>query len=95
MDCPIEIRKAALETCHDADGVVVVIDVLRAFTTAAYALDRGAEEIFLVSTVEEAFDLKERNSRCLLIGEVDGLPIDGFDLPNSPSALANLDLNSR
>jgi 2-phosphosulfolactate phosphatase len=51
-----------LDTCHDARGVVVVVDVLRAFTTAAYAFAGGAEEIFLVSTVEEAFSLRKRNS---------------------------------
>lgn len=95
MDCSIEIRKTTLDTCHEADGVVVVVDVLRAFTTAAYALDRGAEGIFLVSTVEEAFELRERYSNCLLVGEVGGLPIEGFDLPNSPSALVNLDLSAR
>ena len=94
-DSSIKIRKTTLDTCHDANGVVVVIDVLRAFTTAAYAFDRGAEEICLVSTVEEAFELRERDPRCLLIGEVDGLPIDGFDLPNSPSALEGLDLSTR
>lgn len=95
LDCPIEIRKTTLNTCRHASGVVVVVDVLRAFTTAAYAFDRGAQEIVLVSTVEEAFDLRERDSRCLLIGEVNGLTIDGFDLPNSPSALESLDLSMR
>ena len=84
-----------LDTCHDARGVVVVVDVLRAFTTAAYAFAGGAEEIFLVSTVEEAFSLRKRNSDWLLVGEVDGLPVDGFVLPNSPSALEKLDLSSR
>jgi 2-phosphosulfolactate phosphatase len=91
----MKMRRATLDNCHDVGGVVVVIDVLRAFTTAAYAFDRGAEEILLVSTVEEAFELRERNSDRLLTGEVDGLPIDGFDLPNSPSALAKVDLSSR
>lgn len=91
----MEIRRTTLENCNDADGIVVVNDVLRAFTTAAYAFDRGAEEILLVSTVEEAFNLRERYLDYLLIGEVGGLPIDGFDLPNSPSAVANLDLTSR
>ncbi len=90
---PIEISRTNLETCHHARGVVVVVDVLRAFTTAAYAFDRGALEILLVSSVEEAFELKRRDSRFLLIGEVDGFPIEGFDLPNSPSALGALDLS--
>ena len=94
--CPqMQTRKATVATCHDADGIVVVIDVLRAFTTAAYAFHQGVTEIFLVATVAEAFDLKRRNPECLLLGEVDGLPIDGFELANSPSALASLDLSSK
>jgi 2-phosphosulfolactate phosphatase len=91
----LKIHRVTLATCHEVDGAVVVIDVLRAFTTAAFAFDRGADEIFLVSTVEEAFELRDQNSDCLLIGEVEGLPIKGFDLPNSPTALARMDLSSR
>ena len=91
----LEIRKSTLETCHDAEGVVVVVDVLRAFTTAAFAFDRGASEILMVATVEEAFALRERFPQCLLVGEVDGLPIEGFDLPNSPTAVEGLDLGGR
>ena len=69
--------------------------MLRAFTTAACAFDRGATEIILVSTVEEAFEQRQLDAGCLLAGEVNGLPIDGFDLPNSPSAIKNLDLLGR
>lgn len=85
----------SLSECHAANGLVVVIDVLRAFTTAAMAFARGAEEIVLVSTVEEAFKLRSRYPDYLLIGEVDGLPIEGFDLPNSPSTIYNLNLSSK
>ncbi len=73
----------------------MVVDVLRAFTTTAYAFDRGAKEIILVSTIEEAFELRDRDEGYLLVGEVNGLPIDGFDLPNSPSAIKNLDLSNQ
>jgi len=73
----------------------VVVDVLRAFTTTAYALARGAKEIILVSTIEQAFALREPDADYLLVGEVNGLPIDGFDLPNSPSAFENLVLGNR
>jgi 2-phosphosulfolactate phosphatase len=91
----IEIRRTTLSTCHGAGGIVVVIDVLRAFTTAAFAFERGATEIVLVATVDEAFALRERFPESLLIGEVGGLPIDGFDLPNSPTAVAGADLDGR
>jgi 2-phosphosulfolactate phosphatase len=83
----MDFLKVPLSRCGDAGGVVVVIDVLRAFTTAAYAFAGGAAEIWLVSTVEEAFELRKRLPGALLMGEVDGLPIKGFDYSNSPYAM--------
>ena len=74
-----------LENCESATGLVIVIDVLRAFSTAAYAFAAGAEEIFLVSTVGEAFALKEDINHSRIMGEVDGLPVEGFDYGNSPA----------
>jgi 2-phosphosulfolactate phosphatase len=50
-----------LETCHEATGLVVVIDVLRAFSNAAYAFSRGAKEIYPVGGVEEALQLRHRS----------------------------------
>lgn len=83
----MDIRYATLETCAQATGTVVVIDVLRAFTTAAYALAAGAQEILLTGTVEEALALRERFPGALVMGEVGGLPPAGFDLSNSPATL--------
>ena len=81
-----------LETCHEATGVVVVIDVLRAFSNAAYAFSRGAKEIYPVSTVEEALQFKIETPNSLAAGEVGGLPPEGFDLGNSPTQTKELDL---
>ena len=67
----------------DADAVVV-IDVLRAFSTAAVALDRGATEIYPVLDVAEAFERQAREPELVLMGETDCRPIPGFDLGNSP-----------
>jgi 2-phosphosulfolactate phosphatase len=67
----------------DADAVVV-IDVLRAFSTAAAALDCGAVEIYPVLDVAEAFGRREREPGLILMGETDCRPIPGFDLGNSP-----------
>ena len=89
------IQRATLQNCHTATGTVVVIDVLRAFTTAAYAFDAGADDITLVSTVEQAFALQEKIPNTLLMGEVDGLPIPGFDLSNSPAELTGKPLEGR
>ena len=91
----MNLHRATLQDCHNATGTVVVIDVLRAFTTAAYAFDAGTEDIILVSTVEQALTLRKQIPEVLLMGEVDGLPIPGFDLSNSPTELVNIDLTGR
>jgi 2-phosphosulfolactate phosphatase len=78
----------------DADAVVV-IDVLRAFSTAAVALDRGAVEIYPVLDVAEAFDRREREPDLVLMGETDCRPIPGFDLGNSPVDAAAFPFSGR
>ena len=91
----MEFRRLTLQNCSEATGTVIVIDVVRAFTVAAYAFAAGAEDITLVGTVEEALALRERMSGTLVMGEVGGLPPAGFDLGNSPSAIVDLDLSRR
>lgn len=76
-----------LEGAQTARGVAVIIDVFRAFTCAPLLFSFGIQKSILVSTPEEAFVLKEKNSELVLIGEVGGIPIDGFDLGNSPSEI--------
>jgi 2-phosphosulfolactate phosphatase len=89
----MKIIKIPLEQCAEAAGVVVVIDVLRAFSTAAYALAAGASRIILVSSIEEALQKRRINPDVLLMGEMDGKPIPGFDLGNSPQPFKDHDLH--
>lgn len=84
-----------LSRVEEAHGVVVVIDVLRAFTTAAYAFDRGAEKILPVSTIAEAFNLKTQFPESLIMGEEKGVKPEGFDFGNSPLDISKQDLKSR
>jgi 2-phosphosulfolactate phosphatase len=63
----------------------VVIDVIRAFTTAAWAFELGAERIVLVRDLEEALELKARLPGSLAMK--DGEPLPGFDLTNSPAQM--------
>lgn len=83
----MEFRRATLENCDQATGTVVVIDVLRAFSTAAYAFNAGAKEIILVSGVEEALRLREEIPGALVMGEVGGYKVEGFDFGNSPTEI--------
>ena len=82
-----------LEDCHSAKGVVILIDVLRAFSTAAYAFSRGAKEIILVSGVEEALRLRSQIPNSKAMGEVGGLRPEGFDFGNSPTHISAEDLS--
>ena len=75
------------ESCHP--DAAVVIDVLRATTTIAWALHNGADAV-------EAFaDLDDLRSAAaewdpasrLLLGERGGQRLEGFDLGNSPVAV--------
>jgi 2-phosphosulfolactate phosphatase len=91
----MQIERATNETCGVATGVVVAIDVIRAFTTAAFALAAGARDIVPVGTVEQALELRRRFPDALLMGEVKGYPIEGFDFGNSPSALVGQNLAGR
>jgi 2-phosphosulfolactate phosphatase len=69
-----------------AGGTVVVIDVLRATTTIVYAIEAGAWEVIPCLEVDDAHTIAKQlpPDEFVLGGERHGLPIDGFDLGNSP-----------
>ena len=67
-------------------GVAVVIDVLRATTTMIHALAAGCDAIIPCGEIDEARRVAEGlpPGSALLAGERQGVPIEGFDLGNSP-----------
>ena len=80
------LRKSLLAGAHQAEGVAVVIDVYRAFTSAALMTHLGAEKIILLAEPEAVLKLK-REKGYLAVGEVDGRKVPGFELGNSPSRI--------
>ena len=92
----MEIRIGSLlRGAQEAEGTVIVIDVFRAFTTAAAAFSRGAEKIILVAEVAEALELKSRGVGEICIGEVAGIRPEGFDLGNSPYDMSKADVDGK
>ena len=90
------VRTASLlEGARGATGHAVIVDVFRAFTTAAFCVAAGAREIILVADHEEALALKRADPAIFLTGEIGGRPIPGFDVGNSPSLIEKLDLAGR
>jgi 2-phosphosulfolactate phosphatase len=70
------------------DGyAVVAIDVVRATTTAITAVASG-RRCFPVASLDEAFTLAAKLDNPLLVGELRGIMPQGFDINNSPAALA-------
>jgi len=74
----------------DASGVVVIIDVFRAFTVAAIALANGAERIIMVDDLDKALALKEQNIGSFCMGERKGIKPVEFDFGNSPAELIDI-----
>jgi 2-phosphosulfolactate phosphatase len=66
--------------------VVAVIDVLRASTSIAVALDNGARSVVPLESTDTAIMWSKQFERekVVLAGEIKMLPIDGFDIGNSP-----------
>lgn len=89
----MEILRTDLAHGREIEGAVVVIDVLRSFTTAAYAFAAGADAILAAETPDALERLRRRFPLALTTGaRGGGIPLEGLDFGNSPSQLAALDL---
>jgi len=84
-----------LEGAARARGAVVIIDVFRAFTTAAVMLANGADRIIMVGSVEEAVALRASGLAQVCVGEVDGRAPAAFDFGNSPHAVSGVDFSGK
>lgn len=80
-----------------SERTVVVLDVLRASSSIVEALASGARTLYPVGTIEEAIRLANTLGRdqTLLAGERKALPIEGFDLGNSPAEFTSERLSGR
>ena len=79
------VRESLIEGVRRANGVIVVIDVFRAFTVTPLLFHLGAQKAIFVNEPEEALLLKSHDPDMVLAGEVNEQLIPGFDLGNSPS----------
>ena len=88
-------RLSLLDGARGATGTAVIIDVFRAFTTAAFVMANGADRILPVGGVDEALELRHRNPDWLVMGEVHGHKIPGFDYGNSPDEVSKVDFTGK
>ena len=81
---------------HNIHGITVVIDVIRSFTTSHHAFRKGLRCIWPVASAEQAFALRDEHlPDALLAGEVEALPIPGFDFGNSPWEIDQVELQDK
>ena len=84
-----------IEWAKKAGGIAVVIDVFRAFSLECYLFGRGAERIYAVGGMDEAFALKREHPEYILIGERHGKMVEGCDFGNSPSQTEGADFKGK
>ena len=83
------------EGARQAKGLVVIIDVFRAFSVECYAVDAGAAKIIATGGINEAFELKKQYRQAVLAGERDERKIEGFDFGNSPTEIIKANLTGK
>ncbi len=81
-----------LDGAQKAQGLTVIIDVFRAFSTACYAFGAGITKIYPVGNLDLAYRMKQQNPDFILVGERNEQKPEGFDFGNSPSQLLSSDL---
>ncbi len=90
----MKILRSDLAHGHELQGAVVVIDVLRAFTTAAYAFAAGARAVLPAHSLDEIAALRARYPRSMTTGaQPGGAQLQGLEFGNSPSQLAGHDFS--
>ncbi|MFE9660719.1 2-phosphosulfolactate phosphatase [Streptomyces sp. NPDC005955] len=89
----MDARFLGIADLVETPSVAVVVDVMRAFTVAAWAFARGAEKIVLAESLDEALALKARHPDWAALK--DGPRAPGFDMVNSPGLLRSVDLDGR
>ncbi|MFJ4467748.1 2-phosphosulfolactate phosphatase [Streptomyces sp. NPDC089424] len=89
----MDARFLGMAELVDTPSAAVVVDVMRAFTVAAWAFAQGAEKIVLAESLDEALSIKARHPGWVALK--DGPPMTGFDTVNSPGLLRSLNLDGR
>ncbi len=91
------LQRSQVDQLRD-DEAALVVDVLRATSTVAIALDRGATRVHPVATPEAALDLAQQleadGRQVVRVGERARGVLEGF-VDNSPATLADMDLSGK
>ncbi|MFP4661579.1 MAG: 2-phosphosulfolactate phosphatase [Halanaerobiales bacterium] len=84
-----------IEGARKAEGLTVIIDVFRAFSTACYVFNNNARKIIPVGKLDRAYRLKKENEDLVLMGEREGKTLPGFDYGNSPTLIRDVNFKNK
>lgn len=87
--------KSCIPWAKEAEGMVVVIDVLRASNTIIAAMNKGAKYIIPIWPMEEAKTLKQQFPDHLLFGERYWITAEKCDYGNSPTEVNQLSITGK
>src|SRR6056297_1968130 len=79
----------------DGYDVIFLIDVYRATSTMVVLANKGAKEIRVAASLEEAFSAKRKDPSLILCGERESVKPYGFDYGNDTALLNNCDFNNK
>lgn len=82
-----------LKGAEEAEGLTVIVDVLRAGSVISTLLRNKAEHVVACGELAESYKLKEKGY--ILLGERNGIQPKDFDYPNSPSAIYGVDFTGK
>ena len=85
---PADVQSAEL------NNICIVVDVLRASSTIVTLLSKGCKRVYTVETISDARSLAQSKG-LLLVGERNGIKVDGFDYGNSPFELEGFEPDGR
>lgn len=78
-----------------AEGLTVIIDVFRAFTTACYIMQDKPDHLYPVLELEEAYALHKKYPDSILVGEREEKKPTGFHFGNSPSQVKDYNFHNK
>lgn len=88
--------KEFIQGAREAEGLTVIVDVFRAFSTACYAFDSGIKRLLDVAEPAEAFTLRNKlKADTIIVGEKEEKKPEGFDMGNSPTEMLTGDLSGK
>lgn len=85
-----------VDGARQAEGIVVIIDVFRAFSTLYYIIANNAACVIPISEKDEkGYKAEKEQKEYVFIGEYWGNKLEGYDYSNSPSQVFKVDFSGK